>query len=101
MSATVDILLVDDEPLKIELSVSEKAVRVMKEGQPVTVTAVANPCWHYPATVTRIGAAWPSAPTRSGGGPIRHPKRQTARRSEPSGSASEALTGCASRWSGT
>ncbi|MBL9019279.1 MAG: efflux RND transporter periplasmic adaptor subunit [Myxococcales bacterium] len=48
--------LVDDEPLKIELSVSEKAVRVMKEQQPVTVTAVANPCWRYPATITRIGA---------------------------------------------
>jgi len=48
--------LVDDDPLTIELSVSEKAVRAMKEQQPVTLTAVANPCWRYPATVTRIGA---------------------------------------------
>jgi hypothetical protein len=36
--------------------VPEKAVRAIKEKQPVTLTAVANPCWRYQATVTRIGA---------------------------------------------
>lgn len=48
--------LVDDEPLKIELSVSEKAVRAVKPGQKVTLTAVARPDKQYTATVTRIGA---------------------------------------------
>ena len=48
--------LVDDDPLKIELSVAEKAIRAIQEKQPVTLIAVASPCWKYPATVTRIGA---------------------------------------------
>ena len=48
--------LVDDDPLKIEISVPEKAIRAISEKQPVTVVAVANPCWRYAATVTRVGA---------------------------------------------
>ncbi len=48
--------LVDDDPLKISLSVSEKAVRAVKPGQKLTLTAVARPDKEYTATVTRIGA---------------------------------------------
>jgi len=48
--------LVDDDPLKIELSVPEKAVRAIQNGQEVTLTAVANPCVNYRATITRVGA---------------------------------------------
>ena len=48
--------LVDDDPLKIELSVPEKAVRAIRLDQLVRITAVANPCYHYTARVTRVGA---------------------------------------------
>lgn len=48
--------LVDDSPLKIELSVPEKAIRAIRPDQGVTLTAVANPCWRYNAKVTRVGA---------------------------------------------
>ena len=48
--------LVDDDPLKIELSVPEVAVRAIKLGQKVMLTAVAQPDKTYQATVTRIGA---------------------------------------------
>ena len=48
--------LVDDDPLKISLSVSEKAVRAIRLGQKLTLTAVARPDKEYTATVTRIGA---------------------------------------------
>jgi len=48
--------LVDDQPLKIELSVPEKAVQAIKLGQQVTLTAVAIDCVAYRATVSRIGA---------------------------------------------
>lgn len=48
--------LVDDSPLKIELSVPEKAIRSIRVGQSVGLTAVANPCYHYTAKVSRIGA---------------------------------------------
>ena len=48
--------LVDDTPLKIELSVPEKAIRAIALKQPVVLTAVANPCYRYSATVSRIGA---------------------------------------------
>lgn len=48
--------LVDDSPLKIELSVPEKAIRAIRVGQPVGLTAVANPCYRYTAKVSRIGA---------------------------------------------
>jgi membrane fusion protein (multidrug efflux system) len=48
--------LVDDSPLKIELSVPEKAVRAIRVDQPVSLTAVANPCYRYNAKVTRVGA---------------------------------------------
>ncbi len=47
--------LLDDSPLKIELSVPEKAVRAIRIDQPVTLTAVANPCYVYTAKVSRIG----------------------------------------------
>jgi len=48
--------LVDDSPLKIELSVPEKAIRAIRVGQPVGLTAVANPCYRYTAKVSRVGA---------------------------------------------
>jgi membrane fusion protein, multidrug efflux system len=48
--------LVDDEPLRIELSVPEAAVRAVKEKQPVELVAVAQPDKTYSATVTRVGA---------------------------------------------
>jgi membrane fusion protein (multidrug efflux system) len=48
--------LVDDDPLKIELSVPEQAVHAIKSGQTVTLTAVANPGKKYTATITRVGA---------------------------------------------
>ena len=47
--------LVDDDPLKIELSVPEKAVRAIQPKQAVILVAVANPCWRYNATVSRVG----------------------------------------------
>jgi RND family efflux transporter MFP subunit len=47
--------LVDDEPLKIELSVPEKAVRAIAKDQKVQLTAVAQPGKTYGAKVTRIG----------------------------------------------
>ncbi|HSD88766.1 MAG TPA: efflux RND transporter periplasmic adaptor subunit [Kofleriaceae bacterium] len=48
--------LVDDDPLKIELSVSEIAVSKIKKDQRVEVIATAHPDKPYPATVTRLGA---------------------------------------------
>jgi membrane fusion protein (multidrug efflux system) len=48
--------LVDDDPLRIELSVPEKAVRAIQIKEAVMLTAVSNPCWRYHATVSRIGA---------------------------------------------
>ncbi len=48
--------LVKDDPLKIELSVPEKAVAAVKPGETVTLATVAFPDKIYNATVTRIGA---------------------------------------------
>ena len=48
--------LVDDDPLKIEVSVPEAAVRLVQEGQIVEIEAVANPGTIYTAKVTRRGA---------------------------------------------
>jgi membrane fusion protein (multidrug efflux system) len=48
--------LVDDDPLRVELSVPEVAVRSIKAGQQVDLTAVAHPDKRYNATVTRVGA---------------------------------------------
>jgi RND family efflux transporter MFP subunit len=47
--------LVDDDPLKIELSVPEAAVPAMQKGQKVDVTAIARPGKSYAAKVTRVG----------------------------------------------
>jgi membrane fusion protein (multidrug efflux system) len=47
--------LVDDDPLKIELSVPEAAVRAIQPGQKVTLSAVAHRGKRYTATVSRIG----------------------------------------------
>jgi membrane fusion protein (multidrug efflux system) len=47
--------LVDDDPLRIELSVPEAAVRAIKQGQKVSLSAVAQPGKTYMATVSRIG----------------------------------------------
>jgi RND family efflux transporter MFP subunit len=47
--------LVDDDPLRIELSVPEAAVRAIQNGQKVELTAVAQPGKTYSAKVTRIG----------------------------------------------
>src|SRR5262249_54161238 len=48
--------LVKDEPLKIELSVPEKAVAAIKPGETVTLATVAFPDKTYNATVSRVGA---------------------------------------------
>ena len=48
--------LVDDDPLKIELSVPEAAVRAVQKDQKVELEAVAHPGKIYSATVTRMGA---------------------------------------------
>jgi membrane fusion protein (multidrug efflux system) len=48
--------LVDDDPLKIELSVPEAEVRAIKEGQEVELAAVAAPDKVAKAKITRIGA---------------------------------------------
>lgn len=47
--------LVDDDPLRIELSVPEASVRAIQKGQKVELSAVAQPGKTYAATVTRIG----------------------------------------------
>jgi membrane fusion protein (multidrug efflux system) len=47
--------LVDDDPLKIELSVPEIAVRAVQTGQKVELSAVAFPDKTFSATITRIG----------------------------------------------
>jgi membrane fusion protein (multidrug efflux system) len=48
--------LVDNDPLKIELSVPEKAVSWVKKDQHVDVIAVAHPEKKYSASITRLGA---------------------------------------------
>ncbi len=48
--------LVKDDPLKIELSVPEVAVRSIHEGERVELRSVAYPDKAYQASVTRIGA---------------------------------------------
>lgn len=48
--------LVDDDPLKVELSISEIAVTAVKENQRVEIVAVAHPDKTYGATITRLGA---------------------------------------------
>ncbi len=47
--------LVDDDPLRVELSVPELAVPAIRDGQKVQVTAVATKGKNYEATITRIG----------------------------------------------
>lgn len=47
--------LVDDDPLRIELSVPEAAVRAIQSGQKVELSAVAQPGKTYSATVSRVG----------------------------------------------
>src|SRR4051812_5785855 len=48
--------LVDDDPLKIELAVPEKAVTDVKKDQRVEIVAVAHPDKKFGATITRLGA---------------------------------------------
>jgi membrane fusion protein (multidrug efflux system) len=48
--------LVDDDPLKIELSVPEIAIEQIKQDQRVELFAVSRPGKSYWATITRIGA---------------------------------------------
>ncbi|CAN5844370.1 efflux RND transporter periplasmic adaptor subunit [soil metagenome] len=48
--------LVDDDPLKIELSVPEVATQAILPNQTVKVHATAVPCVEFNAKVTRIGA---------------------------------------------
>ena len=47
--------LVDDDPLKIELSVPEAEVTKIKKGMKVDLTVTAQSDKHYGATITRIG----------------------------------------------
>ncbi len=48
--------LVDDDPLKVNLSISEVAVTAVKENQRVDIVAVAHPDKVYGSTITRLGA---------------------------------------------
>lgn len=48
--------LVDDDPLKIELAVPEKAVSTVKKDQRVEIVSVAHPEKKLGATITRLGA---------------------------------------------
>ncbi|MBA3541343.1 MAG: efflux RND transporter periplasmic adaptor subunit, partial [Deltaproteobacteria bacterium] len=48
--------LVDDDPLRIELSVPEIAVSAVREGQGIELRAVARPGVYYKATISRLGA---------------------------------------------
>jgi membrane fusion protein (multidrug efflux system) len=48
--------LVKDDPLKIELSVPEAAVRAVQVGERVELVAVAHPDKSYGASVNRVGA---------------------------------------------
>ncbi len=48
--------LVDDDPLKVELSISEIAVTKIAQNQRLELVAVAHPDKRYGATVTRLGA---------------------------------------------
>lgn len=50
------VTLVDDDPLHVELQVSEAWVPRVAVGQEVEVTAVAFPGQRYPAKVIRVGA---------------------------------------------
>lgn len=47
--------LVDNDPLRIELSVPEAQVRMIQKGQKVEISAVAQPTKKYGAQITRIG----------------------------------------------
>lgn len=49
------LTLVDDDPLKIELSVPEVAIPNVKVGQKVSLVATAIPCVEHSATISRIG----------------------------------------------
>lgn len=48
--------LVDDDPLKVELSISEVAVSMIKKDQRVEIVSVSRPDKRFGATVTRLGA---------------------------------------------
>jgi membrane fusion protein, multidrug efflux system len=48
--------LVDDDPLKVELSISEVAVTSVKQNQRVEIVSVAHGDKIYGATITRLGA---------------------------------------------
>jgi membrane fusion protein, multidrug efflux system len=48
--------LVDDDPLKVNLSISEVAVTRVQQNQRVEIRAVAHPDKSYGATITRLGA---------------------------------------------
>lgn len=50
------LTLVDDDPLRIELSVPEVAIRAVRLDQAVKLTTVANPEKTYEAKITRVGA---------------------------------------------
>ncbi len=47
--------LVDDSPLRIQLSVPEVAVRAIKQGEKVQIVGVAFPDKSYSATISRVG----------------------------------------------
>lgn len=48
--------LVDDDPLKVELSISEIAISMIKKDQRVDIISVSHPDKHFGATITRLGA---------------------------------------------
>jgi len=48
--------LVDDDPLKVELSISEISVTYIEANQRVELVSIAHPDKRYGATITRLGA---------------------------------------------
>jgi membrane fusion protein, multidrug efflux system len=51
------VQLIDDDPLKIDISVPESAAPLVKQGQTVDLDAVAFPGQTFHATLTKIGVA--------------------------------------------
>ncbi|MCE9573302.1 MAG: efflux RND transporter periplasmic adaptor subunit [Deltaproteobacteria bacterium] len=56
------VQLVDDDPLKVDISVPESAIAKVKEGQEVGLTTVAYGDKVFKATITRIGSVLTETP---------------------------------------
>jgi RND family efflux transporter MFP subunit len=56
------VQLIDDDPLKVDISVPESAAQYMKEGQDVELDAVAFPKQTFHAKVDKVGVAMTTMP---------------------------------------